>query len=66
MRIATRSASLLRAMRWYLREVTGESLYDRYLRRYAREPPHQPPMSRTEFERWRTDRQNNSPGTRCC
>lgn len=66
MSIRRRLSSLLRAVRWYLREVSGEALYDRYLLRHALEHPHQPPMSKTEFERWRIDRHNNSPGTRCC
>lgn len=61
-----RLASVLRAARWYLREVSGEALYDRYLLRHGYDHPHRPPMSKTEFERWRIDRRNNSPGTRCC
>jgi uncharacterized short protein YbdD (DUF466 family) len=66
MKTGMRMASLLRAVRWYLREVSGESLYDRYLLHHEFQHPHQPPMSKTEFERWRIDRHNNSPGTRCC
>ena len=66
MSVWTRFASLPRAVRWYLREVSGEALYDRYLLRHRWEHPHQPPMTRTEFERWRIDRRNHSPGTRCC
>ncbi|NMI00427.1 YbdD/YjiX family protein [Pseudonocardia acidicola] len=58
--------SLWRAVRWYLRELTGEAQYDHYLARHAREHPGHPPMSRREFERRRIDRADARPGSRCC
>jgi uncharacterized short protein YbdD (DUF466 family) len=58
--------SLLRAVRWYLRELTGESAYDRYLERHQREHPACAPLSRRDFERRRTDATVAGPGSRCC
>ena len=57
---------LLRAVLWYLRELTGESAYDRYRERHDREHPACAPMSRREFERRRTDAAAVVPGSRCC
>ncbi|HEY6795167.1 MAG TPA: YbdD/YjiX family protein [Kineosporiaceae bacterium] len=56
----------LRAVRWYLRELTGEAGYDHYLARHASVHPGERPMTRREFEAWRWTEQANSPGTRCC
>ena len=57
---------LLRAVHWYLRELTGESAYDRYRERHEREYPACASMSRREFERRRTDATAVGPGSRCC
>ncbi|WP_067178138.1 YbdD/YjiX family protein [Microtetraspora niveoalba] len=57
--------SLLRFVRWYVREITGASEYERYLDRH-RAHPHMPLLSRREYERLRTDRRNAAPGARCC
>jgi len=57
---------LLGLVRWYLRELTGEAQYDRYLERHRRIHPDAPAMSRRGFERWRTDRMEGNPGSRCC
>ena len=35
-------------VRWYLREVSGESAYDRYVAHMRREHPDQPVMSRRD------------------
>ena len=56
---------LLTFARWYLRELTGESGYDRYLAR-RRDHPHLPELTRREYERLRTDHREEHPGTRCC
>jgi uncharacterized short protein YbdD (DUF466 family) len=56
----------LRAVVWYLREVTGENAYDRYLEHQRREHPGQEPMSRREFERRRVDARDDRPEGRCC
>ena len=53
-------------LRWYLRELTGEGQYDRYLARHARDHANTAPISRREFERARIDRTDAGPGSRCC
>lgn len=55
-----------RGVRWYLRELTGETQYDRYLERHAREHPGTSPLPRREFERRRIAGQDPKPGSRCC
>jgi uncharacterized short protein YbdD (DUF466 family) len=55
-----------RGLRWYLRELTGETQYDRYLERHAFEHPDAPALSRREFERRRIAAQDAKPGSRCC
>jgi uncharacterized short protein YbdD (DUF466 family) len=57
---------ILRGVRWYLRELTGEADFDRYLARHAREHPGAEPQSRRAFERARMDRTPAGPGSRCC
>ncbi|RRR96816.1 YbdD/YjiX family protein [Glycomyces terrestris] len=57
---------LLGLVRWYLRELTGESAYDRYLERHRLAHPGAPALPRREFERMRTDRADAHPRTRCC
>jgi uncharacterized short protein YbdD (DUF466 family) len=59
-------ARALRNVVWYLREVTGESAYDRYLEHQRLEHPGEEPMGRREFERRRTDAQDENPRARCC
>ena len=53
-------------MRWYLREVSGESAYDRYVEHMRRDHAGQPVMSRRDFERRRQDQREESPRARCC
>ncbi|WP_405148282.1 YbdD/YjiX family protein [Sphaerisporangium sp. NBC_01403] len=57
--------SLFRFARWYLRELTGEGEYDRYLAEH-RSDPNVPALSRREYERRRADRRGGSPDIRCC
>jgi uncharacterized short protein YbdD (DUF466 family) len=62
-------STLVRAWRgvhWYLRELTGETQYDRYLERHAREHPDAPALSRKEFDRRRIAAADAKPGSRCC
>ena len=54
------------AVRWYLREVSGESAYDRYAEHARREHPGAPVMSRRDFERRRQDARENRTQARCC
>ena len=53
-------------VRWYLREVTGESGYDRYVEHMRRDHADQPVMSRRDFERRRQDMREEHPRARCC
>ena len=53
-------------VRWYLREVSGESAYDRYVTHMRGEHPDQPVMSRRDFERRRQDAREENPRARCC
>lgn len=62
----SRIRKALRGVHWYLRELTGESGYDHYLERHAREHPQVDPLTRREFEWRRTDRAQSHPGPRCC
>ncbi|MCZ2527903.1 YbdD/YjiX family protein [Streptomyces sp. NPDC059506] len=72
---ANAARSPLRALRragrtlwWYLREVSGEADYERYVAHVRRHSPDAPVKSRREFERCRTDEQEADPrkGFRCC
>ncbi|MFE9647840.1 YbdD/YjiX family protein [Streptomyces sp. NPDC006365] len=59
---------VLRSVRWYVRELTDESAYDRYVAHVRTEHPDALVPSRREFERARTERQEADPrrGFRCC
>jgi uncharacterized short protein YbdD (DUF466 family) len=58
--------TLVRELWWYLREVSGESAYDKYLARVRRDRPGEPVMCRRDFERHRADKRGHDPGARCC
>jgi len=51
---------------WYLREVSGESGYDRYVEHMRRDHAEQAVMSRRDFERERMRRREENPRARCC
>ncbi|WP_328993271.1 YbdD/YjiX family protein [Kribbella sp. NBC_01245] len=55
-----------RGLRWYLREVSGESAYDRYVETACRKHPDEAPLDRRAFERRRQDLENQRPQQRCC
>ncbi|WP_374202130.1 YbdD/YjiX family protein [Streptomyces sp. AC550_RSS872] len=59
---------MLRSVRWYVREFTDESAYDRYVAHMRHEHPDAALPSRREFERMRSDRREADPrqGFRCC
>lgn len=54
----------LAAVRWYVRELLGDSAYERYRTRHAREHPEHRPLTEREFWRDRTDGRATGPG--CC
>jgi uncharacterized short protein YbdD (DUF466 family) len=56
----------LRAVLWYLRELTDESAYDRYVEHVRTHHPDRPVPSRREFERQRLDAKDANPEARCC
>jgi uncharacterized short protein YbdD (DUF466 family) len=49
----------------YLKEISGENAYDRYLAVHAATHPGKKAMTRGEFYRWRQDEKYNNPGSRC-
>lgn len=53
-------------VRWYLREVSGETAYERHVEHVRREHPDAMVMSRRDFERLRQDHRNDNPRARCC
>ena len=57
---------LVTGVRWYLREVSGESAYDRYVEHERREHPGCAPLTRRQFERNRQDERDRRPQQRCC
>ena len=56
----------MRGITWYLREVSGETQYEKYCAHVRRDHPDAPVMSRRDFERWRQDDRNDNPRARCC
>ncbi|MCX5331446.1 MULTISPECIES: YbdD/YjiX family protein [unclassified Streptomyces] len=58
----------VRGVRWYVRELTDESAYDRYVAHVRRDHPQADVPTRRAFERMRTDRKEADPrqGFRCC
>jgi len=55
----------LRAIWDYLKEISGENAYDRYLAVHNGTHPDKLPMDRGEFYRARQDEKYNNPGSRC-
>ncbi|OKI09570.1 hypothetical protein A6A06_02545 [Streptomyces sp. CB02923] len=58
----------LRHIRWYVRELTGESAYERYVAHARQHAPGAQVLSRREFERRRAAAREDDPrsGFRCC
>ena len=51
---------------WYLREVSGESDYERWVEHRREQHPGEPAMSRRDFECRRMDERDSNPRARCC
>ena len=56
--------SVGRAVRWYLKAVTGEAKWDEYLEGCRIDGVQ--PISRRDFERHRAEHDELSPRARCC
>jgi uncharacterized short protein YbdD (DUF466 family) len=56
----------IRALHWYLRELTDESAYDRYVEHLRVNHPGRTVPSRREFEWRRQDAMGADPRARCC
>jgi len=56
----------LRAAWWYLREITGDADYDRYVAHHTHRHPGAEPLSRAAFQRLRWSEAERNPTTRCC
>ncbi|MEU9265535.1 YbdD/YjiX family protein [Streptomyces sp. NPDC048251] len=61
-----RGARWVRAVRWYLRELTGEAEYDRYCERHRRHHPLAPIPTRREYQTLRSRHREEHPQSRCC
>jgi uncharacterized short protein YbdD (DUF466 family) len=57
---------VFRGVKWYVREISGESAYDRYVEHVRSEHPDAVVMSRRDFERLRQDERDRNPRARCC
>jgi uncharacterized short protein YbdD (DUF466 family) len=57
---------VLKGVKWYVREVSGESAYERYVDHVRSEHPGAAVMSRRDFERLRQDERERNPRARCC
>ncbi|MEV7421506.1 MULTISPECIES: YbdD/YjiX family protein [unclassified Streptomyces] len=66
--VTARARHIAGRIRWYVRELTGESGYDRYVAHTTAHAPEARIMSRRAFERSRTDAREADPreGFRCC
>ena len=53
-------------IRWYLREVSGEGDYDRYVAHAQRHHRDTPILSRRDFEQRRMQEREANPGVHCC
>jgi uncharacterized short protein YbdD (DUF466 family) len=57
---------VVEAIRWYLREVSGEADYDRYLAHARQHAADAPVLSRRAFERRKAKKAESTPVHRCC
>jgi len=56
---------VVRGVRWYVRELTGEAAYDRYVA-HARTHPEREPLTRAQWWRARDDARESAAHERCC
>jgi len=55
----------IKAAWWYVKEISGENAYDRYLTVHTSTHPDRQPMGRGEFYRRQQNDKYNNPGSRC-
>lgn len=55
-----------RGVRWYMRNLMGDSAYETYLAHHRRQHTGVAPMTERAFWRDRMDEQDRNPGARCC
>ncbi len=63
---AGRVGAALGLVRWWVREFSGASAYDKYLARHALEHPDHAPLSAREFWRRRAADAEAAVQTGCC
>jgi uncharacterized short protein YbdD (DUF466 family) len=61
---ATPVRRMLAGVRWYARQLSGESKWNDYLARCERDDV--PPMTRRQFERHRDEHREQGTQSRCC
>lgn len=64
--VGGRSARAWRGLRWYVRELTGEAAYDRYVAHARQQHPGVEPMPLAAWWRARQDAEDARPQQRCC
>lgn len=64
--VRSRVTGIVRAVRWYVRELTGEAAYDRYVAAHARRHPDHEPLTRAQWWRARDDAREAMAHERCC
>jgi len=55
-----------RGIRWYVRELMGDSAYEVYAAHHRAHHDEDPPLTERQFWRQRMDDQDRNPGARCC
>ena len=61
-----RAVRWVQAVRWYLRELTGEAEYDRYCEQHRRHHPYAPVPTYRQYQQQRTVHQETHPKNSCC
>lgn len=64
--VLSRLRGVVRGVRWYVRELTGEAAYDRYVAAHGRTHPDHPPLTRAQWWRERDDVRERASHERCC
>ncbi|MSS85033.1 YbdD/YjiX family protein [Actinomycetaceae bacterium WB03_NA08] len=59
-------ATAWRSLRWFSRNLMGDSAYENYVRRHEMVHPDHPPMTEKEFWRSRDDFNEDNVQSGCC